>query len=75
MPVDAGGFRASSASRMMRGMDRDLPRVADKLYHSARVFRVFTLERREIDEKSVVDLLRCEPAVLEGRIQSESPLL
>ncbi|MDR0787337.1 MAG: HD domain-containing protein [Gemmatimonadota bacterium] len=35
----------------------DLPRVADGLYHSARVFRVFTLERRELDEAAFLNVL------------------
>ncbi len=36
----------------------DLPRVADELYHSARVLRVFTTERRSIDASRIVPLLR-----------------
>jgi uncharacterized protein len=35
----------------------DLPRIADQLYHSARVFRVFTVERREIPEGILLELL------------------
>ncbi len=53
----------------------DLPRVADELYHSARVFRVFTMERREIDERAVLEFLACSPAILESRVQSELRLL
>lgn len=42
----------------------DLPRIADDLYHSARVLRVFTAERRELDEDTVLKLLRLEPEEL-----------
>jgi len=36
----------------------DLPRVADELYHSARVLRVFTVERREMDPERLLSRLR-----------------
>ena len=33
----------------------DLPRVAEELYRTARVLRVFTLERREIPSERVLE--------------------
>jgi HD superfamily phosphohydrolase len=50
----------------------DLPRVADQLYHSARVFRVFTLERRAMDEDAVVEMLSQDPSILRDRVESAS---
>jgi len=35
----------------------DLPRVARELYRTARVLRVFTLERRELDRERVLERL------------------
>jgi uncharacterized protein len=40
----------------------DLPRVADQLYHSARVFRVFTMERRELAAEPLLELLSLDEA-------------
>lgn len=53
----------------------DLPRVSDELYHSARVFRVFTTERRELPEAPVVALLRLAPDALEARLASPEAIL
>jgi HD superfamily phosphohydrolase len=53
----------------------DLPRVADGLYHTARVFRVFTLERRELDENSVLRILRLDADTLRKRVESKERLL
>ncbi|MGH7459276.1 MAG: HD domain-containing protein [Longimicrobiaceae bacterium] len=53
----------------------DLPRVADELYHSARVLRVFTVERRRIDPKPVLEILKLPPPQLEARLDQSSPLL
>jgi hypothetical protein len=33
----------------------DLPRVAQELYSTARVLRVFTFERREVSVEAVLD--------------------
>ena len=52
----------------------DLPRVSDELYHSARVFRVFTTERREISAARLIDLLRMEPRELLHRLTLLEPL-
>jgi HD superfamily phosphohydrolase len=46
----------------------DLPRVADELYHSARVFRVFTTEPREISAGPLLDLLRLPAEELRERV-------
>jgi hypothetical protein len=33
----------------------DLPKVAEELYHAARVLRVFTFERRELPTERVLE--------------------
>lgn len=53
----------------------DLPRVADELYYTARVFRVFTLERRALDETRVLDLLALPAERLRARLADPAPLL
>ena len=53
----------------------DLPRVADQLYHSARMFRIFSTERREVREDAMLDLFAGSASDLEARIQSTSRIL
>ena len=53
----------------------DLPRVSDELYHTARVLRIFTVERREIAVAPVLELLGLEPAQLASRIARPGSLL
>lgn len=53
----------------------DLPRVAAELYYTARVFRVFTLERRELDEDRVLELLALPSERLRARLADPAPLL
>jgi uncharacterized protein len=53
----------------------DLPRVADKLYHSARVLRIFTAERRTLDPEVVLGLLATQPDRLRQRLRDPAPLL
>lgn len=53
----------------------DLPRVADRLYHSARVFRIFSTERRDLPEAPLLRLLALPPSELEGRLFSSHRLL
>jgi HD superfamily phosphohydrolase len=48
----------------------DLPRVADQLYHSARVLRIFTVERKVIPETAILRLLALPAAELEDRLSS-----
>jgi uncharacterized protein len=48
----------------------NLPRIADQLYHSARVFRIFTTERRTIAERPILELLSLNPTSLEQRLAS-----
>jgi uncharacterized protein len=43
----------------------DLPRIADQLYHSARVFRVFSTERRRLDAPVIEELMRMSEGELE----------
>jgi hypothetical protein len=53
----------------------DLPRVSDELYHTARVLRIFTVERREISAAPVLELLNQAPAELARRIARPGSLL
>jgi len=53
----------------------DLPRIADQLYHSARVLRVFTTERRTIDAGSLLAVLRQDEQELAGTLDAGGPLL
>jgi hypothetical protein len=49
--------------------------VSDELYHSARVLRVFTTERRSIDSERLVALLSLPPDSLEARLERAEPIL
>jgi HD superfamily phosphohydrolase len=53
----------------------DLPRVADELYYTARTFRVFTTERREVAEDAMLSLLSLTPDELRGKIERGETLL
>ncbi len=53
----------------------DLPRVADELYYTARAFRIFTTERRQIAAGSILPLLALDAAALRGRLASPAALL
>lgn len=53
----------------------DLPRISDELYHSARVFRVFTTERKQIPEAPMLALLSLSAGELEERLQSNQSIL
>jgi uncharacterized protein len=53
----------------------DLPRVSDELYHSARVFRVFTTARRELAPAPIVELLGLDQRALEHRLSQPEALL
>jgi uncharacterized protein len=48
----------------------DLPRIADQLYHSARVFRVFTMERRQIPVAPLLELFGKEAGEIDQRVES-----
>lgn len=52
----------------------DLPRVSDQLYHSARILRIFTMERRAASEEPVLALLRLPPEALRARLNQPEPL-
>jgi len=52
-----------------------LPRVADELYHTARVFRVFTVERRVLSPEKILPLLARSAEELRGRLAEPVPLL
>jgi uncharacterized protein len=79
MGLDLLLLRRTGAAHRLTGSGRagyiDLPRVSDELYHSARVFRVFTTERRSIASDRLVDLLRLSPEALEARLERAEPIL
>jgi hypothetical protein len=52
----------------------DLPRVSGELYHTARVFRVFATERREVAPEEVLPLLALPPAELRSRLAATAPV-
>ena len=52
-----------------------LPRVADEMYHTARVFRMFTTERREVAPEQLMPLLALSAPKLAQRLQEGEPLL
>jgi uncharacterized protein len=53
----------------------DLPRVADELYYTARVFRIFTTARRALRADDVLALLAMPAEALRARLASPEPLL
>jgi uncharacterized protein len=53
----------------------DLPRVSEELYHSARVFRVFTMERRDVPQEPLLRLLRLEADALQERLSASESVL
>lgn len=53
----------------------DLPRVSDELYHTARVFRVLTSERRSLAAERFLPLLALPAAALAERLSQPEPLL
>jgi HD superfamily phosphohydrolase len=53
----------------------DLPRVSGELYHTARAFRVFTMERREVAADRVLPILELSAADARARLSAPEPLL
>jgi uncharacterized protein len=53
----------------------DLPRISEELYYSARVFRIFTTERREIRPDAILTWLRLPASELKQRLEAVDPLL
>jgi HD superfamily phosphohydrolase len=53
----------------------DLPRVADELYYTARVFRVFTEQRRTVAAERMLGLLSLSAPELSARLSDPAPLL
>ncbi len=53
----------------------DLPRVSDELYYTARAFRVFTMERREVPADRVLPILALSADAARARLASPEPLL
>ncbi len=52
-----------------------LPRVADELYHTARVLRLFTVERRQANAGALAALAACAADEVEERLSSGAALL
>jgi uncharacterized protein len=53
----------------------DLPRIADELYHSARVMRIFTTERRVLEADAILPLLALPAEALRSRLNGGEKLL
>jgi uncharacterized protein len=53
----------------------DLPRVSGELYHTARAFRVFTMERREVTADRLLPLLELSADAARARLAAPEPLL
>jgi hypothetical protein len=53
----------------------DLPRVSGELYHTARAFRIFTMERRRMDADRVLSILALAPDAARERLSSPGALL
>ena len=53
----------------------DLPRVSDELYYTARAFRVFTTERREVPADRVLPILELPADAARARLAAPEPLL
>jgi HD superfamily phosphohydrolase len=53
----------------------DLPRVSDELYYTARAFRVFTTERREVPADRVLPILELSADAARARLAAPEPLL
>jgi uncharacterized protein len=51
----------------------DLPRVADRLYHTARAFRVFTIGRRELAAEPLLELLCLSAGEARARLGAAGP--
>ena len=51
------------------------PRLADELYYTARAFRIFTTERRQIAADSILPLLALGAGALRVRLEGSAALL
>jgi uncharacterized protein len=70
--------RSGSVHRLTQGGQAgliDLPRVSDELYYTARIFRVFTLERRHLSADRMLAILRLPADALRARLEEAEPLL
>jgi uncharacterized protein len=75
LPLRGPDGRIDRLTRGGRAGLIDLPRVSEELYYSARAFRVFTDERREIGEPRMLALLRLPLPELKQRLDATEPLL
>ncbi|HEU0301347.1 MAG TPA: HD domain-containing protein [Longimicrobium sp.] len=79
MGLDLLMLRRSGAVQRLEETGRagliDLPRVSGELYHTARAFRVFTMERRELDADRVLAVLALGADDARRRLAAPEPLL
>lgn len=79
MGLDLLMLRRSGAVQRLTETGRagliDLPRVSGELYHTARAFRIFTMERRALDADRVLSILALAPGAARERLSSPEPLL
>ena len=79
MGLDMLMLRRGGAVQRLTGSGRtgliDLPRVADELYYTARVFRVFTEERRHVDADRMLGLMALGAGDLSARLADGASLL
>ncbi|HEX2077735.1 MAG TPA: HD domain-containing protein [Longimicrobium sp.] len=79
MGLDLLMLRRSGAVQRIEETGRagliDLPRVSGELYHTARAFRVFTMERRELDADRVLAVLSLDADDARRRLAAPEPLL
>jgi uncharacterized protein len=68
------GAEPQRLTRSGRAGRIDLPRVSEELYASARAFRVFTTDRRELSPAPLLELLRLDRSSLEHRLTLPEPL-
>jgi uncharacterized protein len=77
MGLDLLLMRAGEATRLTEAGYAgliDLPRIADELYRSARVLRVFTTERRQLPASALLALLRLPAPELSQRLSDPDAL-
>jgi len=53
----------------------DLPQLSDELYYTARAFRIFTLQRRDVDPRTMLGLLSLTADELRARMEDAGTLV
>jgi HD superfamily phosphohydrolase len=79
MGLDLLLLRRDGSVQRLDGQGRagliDLPRVSDELYYTARVFRLFTAERRAVPAAALLDVLSLPAEDARARLLHPAPLL